>query len=818
MADPITRLNTALEGRYTIERELGEGGMAIVYLADDLKHNRNVALKVLKSELSALVGAERFLAEIRVTANLQHPHILPLFDSGEADGSLFYVMPYVEGESLRDRLDREKQLPVDEALSITTGIASGLHYAHEHGVVHRDVKPANIMLSGGLPVVADFGIALALENAGEGRITGSGIAVGTPHYVSPEQSTGDGPVDARSDLYALACVLYELLTGEPPHTGPTAHAIMAKRLTVTPTAVRALRTTVPESVEQALKKALEVVPADRHRSVEAFSRALSDGRTPEPFPQLEAVAPAAAVAPTATPFVGRAKERAELMERLDALGEGQGSLALLGGEPGVGKIRLAEFVLEEARARGYMCVVGHAYELEGTPPFTIFIEQLEYTARVVPPQTFRAVLGDAAPEIARIMPALRQQFDDIGPGIELPPDQLRQHLFHRFREYVERAAHVTPVVALFDDLHWADEGSLLLLEHLAQHLHGIPMLALGTYRDVELEVGRPFAASLERLLRQHLAHRIALRRLPEDEVGDFLAALGGSAPPESLVDTIYHETEGNPFFVQEVFRHLSEEGRLFDETGGWRTDLNAEELDVPEGVRLVVGRRLERVSEGCRKVLTTASVIGPRFTLAVLEAVGDVDEEELFDALEEAEAAQLVQSVGGGRDPMYGFTHELIRQTLSERLSTPRRQRRHLKIASAMEDAYGARLDEHAADVAHHLYQAGLGADPDKTLRFLRLAGDQALAGSGYEEALAQYERALSLEDDVPAELVPVLLEGKMNALDGMGRWTDVIDVGTRALELYGAIDDTDAIGRLSCLVGLRLLWWERFEEALGRV
>ncbi len=461
-----------------------------------------------------------------------------------------------------------------------------------------------------------------------------------------------------------------------------------------------------------------------------------------------------------------------------------------------------------------MCVVGHAYELEGTPPFTLFIEQLEYTARVVPPQTFRAILGDAAPEIARIMPALRQQFPDIGPGIELPPDQLRQHLFHRYREYVERAASVTPVVALFDDLHWADEGSLLLLEHLAQHLHGIPMLALGTYRDVELEVGRPFAASLERLLRQQRAHRIALRRLPQDGVADLLAALGDSAPPESLVDTIYHETEGNPFFVQEVFRHLSEEGRLFDEAGEWRTDLSVEELDVPEGVRLVVGRRLERVSEGCRKVLTTASVIGPRFALAVLEAVGDVDEEELFDALEEAEAAQLIQSVGGGRDPLYGFTHELIRQTLIERLSSPRKQRRHIKIASAMEDAYGARLDEHSADVAHHLYQAGLGADPDKTLRFLRLAGDQALAGSGYEEALAQFERALSLEEDVPAELVPVLLEGKVNALDGMGRWTDVIDVGTRALELYETIDGADSVARLSCLVGIRLIWWERLGEA----
>jgi serine/threonine-protein kinase len=215
MSDTVTRLNAALEGRYAIERELGEGGMATVYLAEDVKHSRKVALKVLKPELAAVVGAERFLAEIQVTANLQHPHILPLFDSGEADGFLFYVMPFVEGETLKERIDREKQLPVDEAVKITMDLASALDYAHCQSVIHRDIKPANILLQDGEPVVADFGIALAVDAAGGSRLTETGLSLGTPQYMSPEQATGDQPVDARSDLYSLACMTYEMLVGSP---------------------------------------------------------------------------------------------------------------------------------------------------------------------------------------------------------------------------------------------------------------------------------------------------------------------------------------------------------------------------------------------------------------------------------------------------------------------------------------------------------------------------------------------------------------------------------------------------------------------------
>ena len=274
----LAQLSASLAGRYDVEREIGRGGMATVYLARDARHNRRVALKVLSPELGAVLGVERFLAEIQVTANLQHPNLLPLFDSGEANGLLFYVMPFVEGESLRARLDREKQLPVDEAVRIAAAVASALHYAHGHGVIHRDLKPENILLQAGQPVVADFGIALAVSNAGGTRVTQTGLSLGTPQYMSPEQATGDRVIDGRADIYSLAAVTYEMLGGEPPHTGNTMQAVIARVLTEQPRRVRAVRPNVPDHVEQALERGLEKLPADRWSTAKEFAEAL-EGRT-----------------------------------------------------------------------------------------------------------------------------------------------------------------------------------------------------------------------------------------------------------------------------------------------------------------------------------------------------------------------------------------------------------------------------------------------------------------------------------------------------------------------------------------------------------
>jgi serine/threonine-protein kinase len=273
--DVLDALRRALADRYAIERELGQGGMATVYLAQDLKHHRPVAIKLLRSELATALGPERFLREIEISAHLHHPHILPLYDSGEAEGLLYYVMPYVEGESLRDRLTREKQLPLEDALQIAREVADALGYAHSHGVIHRDIKPENILLESGHAVVADFGIARAVGSAATEKLTQTGIAVGTPVYMSPEQAAGSKELDGRSDLYSLGCVLYEMLAGQPPFTGPTVESIVHQHLVTEPPNVTNIRPAVPAPVAAALQRALAKTPADRFNPVALFAEALS---------------------------------------------------------------------------------------------------------------------------------------------------------------------------------------------------------------------------------------------------------------------------------------------------------------------------------------------------------------------------------------------------------------------------------------------------------------------------------------------------------------------------------------------------------------
>ena len=296
-SDQLERLRTALAARYAVERELGRGGMATVYLADDLKHGRKVAIKVLRPELSSTLGPDRFTREIQVAAALNHPHILPLYDSGELDQLLYYVMPYVRGESLRQKLGRETQLPIDEAIGIVRQVASALDYAHVHGLIHRDIKPENILLHEGEAMVTDFGIALAAGAAPSDRLTGTGLMLGTPAYMSPEQAAGERTLGAASDVYSLGCVLYEMLAGEPPYTGATAQAVIAKRFTDSVPAVRGLRPTVPVAVEQALMKALARVPADRFASAGVFADALTTRAGGQPRSPSIAELPSVAVLP-----------------------------------------------------------------------------------------------------------------------------------------------------------------------------------------------------------------------------------------------------------------------------------------------------------------------------------------------------------------------------------------------------------------------------------------------------------------------------------------------------------------------------------------
>ena len=521
------------------------------------------------------------------------------------------------------------------------------------------------------------------------------------------------------------------------------------------------------------------------------------------------------------PFVGREAEQQKLIARLDAVSRGEGALVLIGGEPGVGKTRLANEILEQGKSRGWLTLTGHAYEEAGAP-FISAVEILEEMVRVVPPRDLRRLLGEAGSEIARLVPELRRRFSDIPEPVELPPEQQRRYLFNAVLEFFERASRETPMVLLVDDLHWAVESSLLLLEHLAPHLEKLPLLIVGTYRDVELDVRKPFdqkpfEKTLARLVRQKLAERYAIKRLSEPDVRDLLAALGGSNPPVALVSAIYRETEGNPFFVTELFQHLSEEGALFDNGGQWKSELDLEALDVPEGVRLVIGRRLERLGDQTPKVLTLAAVFGRRFEVRVLEAVEGQDPDVVLDALDEAIAAGLVTSITVGREARYEFAHELIRQTLLATLSLPRRQRLHLRVANAFEKVYEARADERAADVARHLYQAGTAAEPTKTIHYLRTAAERALAAAASDEALRFSNMSLSLLEDEPGDGSEKagLLSLRGLAHRGLGRLQDAENDLRAALMLCEEAERWDELARIVWDLTYLLIFDARSTDAM---
>jgi class 3 adenylate cyclase/tetratricopeptide (TPR) repeat protein len=514
-----------------------------------------------------------------------------------------------------------------------------------------------------------------------------------------------------------------------------------------------------------------------------------------------------------TPFVARGPERARVLRAVERTREGAGALLLLVGEAGVGKTRLIEEAAAEARRLGLRVLTGHCVDQQGAPPYLPTIEHLEEAARQVASDAFRRALGENAPEIAKLMPELRVRYPDIPEPVTLPPEQERHYLLRGVSEFVERAARTTPLVLVFEDLHWADESTLLLVQHMAQRLPHVPVLVLGTYRDAELRPGRPLAAVLPGLLRQRLAEEIVLRRLTEDGVAALLEGRAGSRPPAELVALVYAETEGNPFFVEEVFRHLHEAGKLFDETGQWRPGVQIADTEVPRSVGLVIGQRLERVSDECRRILTIAALAGKTFRFDLLAAFQGVDEDGLLDALEEAVSATLVEDVSTDREARYAFIHEQIRQTLLALLSTARRQRLHLRMADAMEALYGRDAKENAADIAYHLYQAGAAAEGKHTARWLIMAAERALDALAFEDALRDLDAARTVLPTHDADGIVRVLGLRARALRGLARIDEAFAAFAQAVEIAPSGAERDGVLQARARLELDLF---RGREALA--
>jgi class 3 adenylate cyclase/tetratricopeptide (TPR) repeat protein len=518
--------------------------------------------------------------------------------------------------------------------------------------------------------------------------------------------------------------------------------------------------------------------------------------------------------PPLTPLVGRDSEQADLRRAMDQALAGHGGLALIAGEAGVGKSRLVAEIGGAAGARGMRVLTGHCVEMDSTPPYLPYVEMIEQViSSPRSPLALRDALGDVAPEIARIAPGLRRLFPDIPQPVELPPELARRYLWNSFHQFVARGAQTQPLLLVLEDLHWADESTLLLTEYLAPLLPEMPVLIIGTYRDDELDTSHPLLHVISQLGRRRLIDRIRLRRLSFGDVRAMVGALAGQAPPEELVRVIDNETEGNPFFVEELYLHLAESGVLLDDHGRIRPDLKVDEASVPESIRLVVGERLSRLSSLTRQALVAAAISGRVFAPDFVADLAGVDMEVLSDALEEAEQARLIGPVAG--DGTLAFSHELIRQTLLADVSTVKRERLHLQAANAIERRYAEDLEEHAADLTHHLARAGRSADRSRLVRYLTIAGQRAADAAAFDEAVAHFEHALSLLERGSQDTRAELLERLAMALRSVGRWDDALRTMNEALDLYQVLGRTDSLGRLSSTMVLQLTWTARIREAV---
>ena len=462
-------------------------------------------------------------------------------------------------------------------------------------------------------------------------------------------------------------------------------------------------------------------------------------------------------------------------------------------------------------------LTGHCVESDGAAPYLPYVEIIEEAiSSPRSPLALREALSGVAPEVARIAPALRRVLPDIGPPVELPPELAQRYVWNSVAEFLTRGAQRQPLLLVLEDLHWADESTVLMTEYLAPLIPELPVLLLGTYRDGEVDLSHPLSRVLNQLARRRLVDRISLQRLSSNGVRAMVEVLAGQPAPQ-LVRLIETETEGNPFFIEEVYLHLVESGVLFDENGRLRPDVKVDEESVPEGVRLVLGQRMERLSPETRKALTAAAVLGRVFAPDLVSEVAGADPDALVDAFDEAEHARLVAPMK--QNGYLAFSHELIRQTLLADMSTLKRERLHLRAADAIErdhvDNHLDGIEEHAGDLAHHLSLAGRSAKPARLVRYLSIAGARAFDAAAFEDAASQFEHALALlaPDDRGARAE--LLERLALALRGVGRWDDAVRTMDGALDLYQELGWTDALGRLSWATVYQLTWTARVPEAV---
>jgi eukaryotic-like serine/threonine-protein kinase len=754
---PASQPTSFANGRYQVKKFLGEGGKKKVYLAHDTVLDRDVAFALIKTEKLDETGRTRIKREVQAMGKLgDNPNIVTVYDFGDHEGQPFIVLPLLSGGDVEGLIKKatDHKLSIEKSVEISIAVCKGLEFAHAKGIIHRDIKPGNVWLSSdGTAKVGDFGLAVAVEKS---RLTMSGMMVGTVAYMPPEQAMG-GKVTAKADLYSLGAMLYEMVTGRPPFIGDDSVSIIGQHINTPPVSPAWHRADLPPSLDTLIMQLLEKDPEKRPDSAAVVLKALETIVTAKIQKETAKETQSKENPIYRRVFVGREPELKQLQNAFDSAMSGQGALMMVMGEPGIGKTALCEQLATYVTLRGGKTLVGHCYE-EGSLslPYLAFVEAMRSYVLNRELKDLREELGTGATDVARIVSEIGEKLK-VKPRPPKDPEEERYRLMQAVTSFLTNTSVVQPLLIVLEDLHDADKGTLDMLTYVARHFIGTRILIVGTYRDVEVDRNHPLSASLADLRRIANYGRVALRGLNADEVRRMMETITRESIPWSLAEVVHRQTEGNPLFVQEVIRFLVEEGLITQKNGRLRPAKDTPvEMNIPEGLRDVIGKRLSLISKPCNQVLSTASVIGREFGLEVLKKVSGLSEESLFNALEEAKKAAVVEEhTGMGVAVSYRFAHAFFRQTLYEELIAPRRIRLHQQVARALEEVYSRKLEEHAAELAEHFSYSSDTADLKKAVSYGEMAAMRANGVYAFGETVRLLEQVLKVQEILdPADKV----------------------------------------------------------------
>jgi tetratricopeptide (TPR) repeat protein/ribosomal protein L40E len=794
-------------GRYQVKRFLGEGGKKKVYLTHDTLLDRDVAFALIKTEKLDDATRSRVSREARAMGRLgDHPNIVAIYDMGEHEGQPYIVIPVMPGGDVESLIEQapEHRLPLDKAIDIAKGVCRGLEFAHDKGIIHRDIKPGNIWFgTDGTAKIGDFGLALAVDLS---RLTQAGMMVGTVTYMPPEQAMG-GKVTAKVDLYSLGAMLYEMVTGRPPFVGDDSIAIIGQHINTPPVSPTWHRADLPPALETLILQLLEKDPERRPESAAVVLQAL------EAIEAGKIEKESSTEAPAENPlyrrvFVGRESELKQLQSTFDGAISGQGALMMVTGEPGIGKTALCEQLSTYVTLRGGRTLVGHCYEAGSLSlPYLAFVEALRSYVLSRDPKDLKEELGSGAADVARIVSEIKERLK-IKLRTQKDPEEERYRLLQGVSEFLTNAANVQPMLVVLEDLHDADKGTLEMLTHVSRNLAGGRLLIVGTYRDVEVDRSHPLSAALAELRRVSTYGRVLLHGLNADEVRRMMESITRESVPWGLAEAVHRQTEGNPLFVQEVIRYLAEEGLIARKEGQWQPTKDTPlEMSIPEGLRDVIGKRLSLLTPECNQLLAVASVIGREFALETLKAVAGINEDVFTSSLKEAVRLSVLEERSQRGLVRYRFTHAFFRQTLYEEMIAPQRLKLHRQVARSLETLYARRLNEHAVELAEHFSHSTDPADLAKAVSYAEMAAKRATDVYAYGEAVRLFEQALKVQEvldpeDKARRCDLVLTLG--DALILAGQHERIIEAeASEALSLAEAIADNTRASR-ACLLAMK--------------